>query len=81
MPAGAGGGVVTAKGTALALDLIVAELGRIPEADREEVAAGVLGSLAGRFMLIEHPADIDESEARAQTESTLPWLFPSRGSA
>lgn len=55
---------MTAFDTARAHALIEAELGRIPEADRGEVASQVLGALTGAFMFIPHPTAAEETRTR-----------------
>lgn len=74
---------MTAADTARAHELIEDELGRIPEADRGEVASQVLGALTGRFYFIPIPI-VDEAPARVDlAEIDIPgfhdFIPPTKG--
>ena len=71
---------MTAKAIARAHALIEAELTRIPESDRGEVASYVLVALMGMFMMIPHPTAAEEDATRAGLAALdIPGLVSARG--
>lgn len=73
---------MTAESRARAQALITAELGRLPQADREKMADQILGALESVYMFLPHTVVEQEQETRAQLDAMwIPGLFPARGAS
>lgn len=72
---------MTAPNRAVAQALITAELGRLPEADRERVADQILGALESVFMFLPHTVVEREQETRAELDALAPELFRRGGAS
>jgi hypothetical protein len=72
---------VTAKARKCASGLIEAELGRLPQSDREKVADQILGALESVFMFLPHTVLENRAAAQAELDTMLPGIFGDRGRA